>query len=690
MSFLTGSRPAFLANRDICVFAARVVRGRRCFGYSSPVGLIRIGIIATAVALGSGGLAGVAAADSISAPGVPVEHVSEWSAPRSLPSAVQPVGPVTRLFAAGPDGLMALATDGTSLSTALHPAGADWQAPGPVPYAVGACVAPNRGGDVIAVWADGKDLRSTFRPAGGTWQPVVRFAYGDINNRELACVLEDNGDAHAVFQRGVYGNQNNWYVSALAPGGRWTTPLLILGSDARTPALAADPAGNVILAAASGGSPGDPRESLLIKKKPANGPWRTNSSTFLGSSSRNLTLSGIVTNANGQTVIGWGASSGSSPTIKHSAIVTTSDRFDGSWVSTSFASSYFSVVPTVALDDTGTVAAVWADRSAAPSTLTHVEAAVGPLGGPLDTSLLMSVPSASALPRIAVGGGVATAVWNRTSDNAIVAARRPTGGPWAVPTVIGPAGSGGTTMVSAVHADPDGSAVAAWAKSTAVQSQLSYFDQTAPQLTATASTGSTTTGSTVSFSAAASDRWSTANVSWDFGDGSTGSGSQVSRSFSAPGSYPVVATASDAAGNRSRATLTVRVVAPSPTPKDPVPTPTPQDPSVPVPIPQPPSAPTGPGTSEPGGSPNSPPAAGGSTKQKSKGSACVLPRKLRGARLPDVRRRLAAAGCGKVKVVRARSKSVRRDRVVSAVLHRSTGRVTVTVSLGPPRRAVRR
>lgn len=574
---------------------------------------------------------------------------------------------------------MALSTDGTSLSTALHPAGTDWQAPAPVPYAVAACVAPNRGGDTIAVWADGEGLRSTFRPAGGTWQPVVTLAYGDISNHQLACVLEDNGDAHAVYRRPGYYGKDAWYASTLALGGRWTTPLQILGDNSYTPALSADPSGNVILVSNSG-------SALQIQKKPADGPWITNASTFLGSSSRNLELSGIVTNANGQTAIGWGSSSGSSPSIIHSANVTTSDRFDGSWVTKTFASSYFSVVPTVALDDTGTVAAVWAARSPAPSTLTHVEAAVGTLGGPLDTSLLMSVPSAAALPRIAIGGGVATAVWNRTSDNAIVAARRPAGGPWAAPTVIGPAGSGGSTMVSAVHAGPDGSAVAAWAKTTTAQSQLSYFDETAPHLTATASTGATTTGSTVTFSAAASDRWSTTNVSWDFGDGSTGSGTQVARSFSAPGEYPVVATARDAAGNSSRATLTVRVVAPSPTPKDPVPPQTPQDPP-----PQPPSAPTGPATPEPGGSPNGPPGAEGSTKPKpQKSAACVLPRKLRGARLPDVRRRLTAAGCRKVKVVRARSKSVRRDRVVSAVLHRSTRRVTVTVSLGPPRRAVRR
>ena len=44
---------------------------------------------------------------------------------------------------------------------------------------------------------------------------------------------------------------------------------------------------------------------------------------------------------------------------------------------------------------------------------------------------------------------------------------------------------------------------------------------------------------------------------WDFGDGTTGTGMQVTKSYSNPGTYTVTLTVKDVAGNTAIATLTV-------------------------------------------------------------------------------------------------------------------------------------
>ena len=69
-------------------------------------------------------------------------------------------------------------------------------------------------------------------------------------------------------------------------------------------------------------------------------------------------------------------------------------------------------------------------------------------------------------------------------------------------------------------------------------------------------------GQPASFAWPAIDAWSAVtSVAWTFGDGASGSGSSVTKTYGAPGTYPVSVTATDAVGNATTRTGSVVVTA---------------------------------------------------------------------------------------------------------------------------------
>src|SRR5205807_7527864 len=71
-------------------------------------------------------------------------------------------------------------------------------------------------------------------------------------------------------------------------------------------------------------------------------------------------------------------------------------------------------------------------------------------------------------------------------------------------------------------------------------------------------------GQTVSFTGSASGGIPPYSYSWSFGDGGTGSGASVSHSYQTAGSYTVVLTVIDAAGQTASSARTVTVSNPPP------------------------------------------------------------------------------------------------------------------------------
>jgi PKD repeat protein len=68
-------------------------------------------------------------------------------------------------------------------------------------------------------------------------------------------------------------------------------------------------------------------------------------------------------------------------------------------------------------------------------------------------------------------------------------------------------------------------------------------------------------GETVNFDASnSSDNVGIASYEWSFGDGTTGTGETTSHTYTSPGTYTVILTVKDAAGNPATHSITITVL----------------------------------------------------------------------------------------------------------------------------------
>jgi hypothetical protein len=118
--------------------------------------------------------------------------------------------------------------------------------------------------------------------------------------------------------------------------------------------------------------------------------------------------------------------------------------------------------------------------------------------------------------------------------------------------------------------DPDGDGLGAWSDfddtGTGTDTvRAAGFDAAGPRLGGVTIPATGTIGAPLAFSAtAAPDTWSNpVSIGWDFGDGTTASGGQVSHAFGTGGRFTVSVTATDAVGNKSSNTGTVSIPAAS-------------------------------------------------------------------------------------------------------------------------------
>jgi PKD repeat protein len=128
--------------------------------------------------------------------------------------------------------------------------------------------------------------------------------------------------------------------------------------------------------------------------------------------------------------------------------------------------------------------------------------------------------------------------------------------------IIGGCGSSGFPDPK-VAIDVAGDAAAVWIVDGGVW--LALYDATPPEVLSMSAPASGTAGDALAFSASSRDAFSSTTTQWDFGDGGTATGGSVQHTYSAPGTYHVVANVHDDANNTAFADRTV-VVAPAPMP----------------------------------------------------------------------------------------------------------------------------
>ncbi|HEY3319617.1 MAG TPA: PKD domain-containing protein [Planctomycetota bacterium] len=200
--------------------------------------------------------------------------------------------------------------------------------------------------------------------------------------------------------------------------------------------------------------------------------------------------------------------------------------------------------------------------------------------------------------------------WGNTvpgADNEISLALGGSVGDGVLSGTVSALASSGVAGFSDLSIDKVGTGYALLATSAGLQSATSatfaVVDTTPPQIISpiTINPPTGTAGQPSEFTVAASDA-QPVTYTWDFGDGTSGTGSTVSHTFTSPGNYQVTVTVTDAGGLPTRAGVTY-VVQPAPvTPPATPPVTPPVTPTVPT-TPENPDPPTTPSTPNDPGTP---------------------------------------------------------------------------------------
>jgi hypothetical protein len=502
--------------------------------------------------------------------------------------------------------------------SALAAAGPAWLEPENVSAVGGESglpeVAFNARGDLAAAWFSHEGghtvIQAATRPAGGSWSAAQRISAAGPSAQGAKVGVDAAGDVTVVWEQGE-GETFVIYEADLPVGGSWSAPHAIsdVAGNSRVPALAVSPAGESTVLW-SEEEPESTHIRIRGSWRPQGGSWTTpiwlDSATQLGWNPQlGVAANGTVTAAweewsAGANAIetathpeggGWSAVDVLLPKTSHefyasspslsvaptgAAAIVWRDEIEaegnviegavrpagGAWSTPARLSSIGGepFESRAAIDKAGNATAIWRMKSGAQWV---IEAAEAPAGGSWTSPTQISTPGAHAFfPDLAVTpDGEAIAAWERSdgTNTRIETAVHPAGGAWAAPTIRSQAGVNAENPVLA--ADGAGDMALAWERFQAGKPyiQVAGYDA-GPQLGGLSIPATATAGQAAAFSVSPVGVWLPASaVSWEFGDGETASGSQVSHAYNGGGSYQVIVTASDSSGAARSATGEITV-----------------------------------------------------------------------------------------------------------------------------------
>jgi hypothetical protein len=205
--------------------------------------------------------------------------------------------------------------------------------------------------------------------------------------------------------------------------------------------------------------------------------------------------------------------------------------------------------PEIAINADGEAVVVWLADEATTETIVAQGGSDGEFGAPVPVST-EDEDANYARTTINAAGSVAVS-WSNTVGGvtSLAASVRPASGAFASPAQISPTDS--EILQSDLAMDAFGDVTAGWYQSTGGNriARVAGYDAFVPELRGLSIPTQGLVGEQLAFSVAPFDVWPVAPATFAFGDGTTVSGSAVAHAFSAPGSYEVVATVVDAAGN---------------------------------------------------------------------------------------------------------------------------------------------
>jgi len=429
-------------------------------------------------------------------------------------------------------------------------------------------VAVSPRGEAVVVWGhpltSSLAIQAAVRPPGASFGPAITLSDASRtaqNDPDVA--ISDNGTIVAVWTWNN-GTRNVIQAATRPPGGSFPVP-----GAAQTLSDTAQAAGNARVASNARGDvavvwqrSNGSNQIAQARVRPAGGSFAP--TVDLSDKDADASAPAVAIDPRGRATAVWTRSN-----LVESRFLTAAGALDGGIDNVSDVEETVSA-PSVALDAANNAVAVW---SGGPSSLTKGAARASRAS--FGTPQTISGPgSSNSFPVVAMDpAGNAVAVWSQGTR--IQAATRPAGGSFG--GVEDVSRGTGNAWIPSLAIDGQGNAVAGWRF---IQSggpdvaQVTAFDAAPPAITSVTVPNAVTTGAASAMSAAAVDRWSGANISWNFGDGGTAAGPSVAHTYGAAGVYTVTVTATDGAGNATSTQRVVQVVDPPPVVSaPPVPTP---------------------------------------------------------------------------------------------------------------------
>lgn len=498
-----------------------------------------------------------------------------WLAPVTVAEETQEVafGPYVAMDAQG-DVLATWEGSGARNETS-RPAGGSWQEAGSLAGEGRAvshpCVGASSAGEDIALWAiwSGKRrllVQSALQLSGSSWQAPEDLAEVPEILRMSDChvAIDPKGDAVAVWALETVFEFEEVWAAYRPAGGLWQTPVELRGAinPAASPDVAIDPHGDA--AAVWIG------RSFVIQGayKPAGSDWQepqspTESETLseLGHSASNPQ---VAFDAAGDSVAAWDLATGESEVVQASFRATA-----GQWQTPVDLSgtSQDAYVYGAAMDAQGDALTIWDLVNGAHGI---IQSASRPTGGPWQGPVDVSKAGGEAYaPQLAVDSdGDAVAVWEAQSGEhwSVQSAVKPAGESWQAPLGISQASTHGE-LFPQVAIDSHGDAVAAWElySGAGYLIQAAGYQAAGPQLDSLAIPSIATVAAPVSFSVSPLDVWAGLGATrWNFGDGSSATGTSVAHVYASAGVYDVTLTSGDALGNTTSTAGKVTVLGSGP------------------------------------------------------------------------------------------------------------------------------
>ncbi len=429
-------------------------------------------------------------------------------------------------------------------------------------------------GEAVAVWKRFLPLpgvyaiEAAFRPPGGDFGPPVDAAEmpaGVIPNG-LQMAVNDDGDVAIVWFRpdpksGIDPDATFVEASVMQAGGSFSEPKMVSksivkGQSAVEPAVAIDPAGDVVVVWSYFEGT---NEVIEASGRPAGSSFSP--PMEISSAGVNSFEPEVAMDAAGDAIAVW-EEAGAKESVVKAALRPPNDDFENADTISETGKSSFG--PEIAMNPAGLATVVWTLGEEAE---TMIQTSTRPAGesfssppvdvtptpesvGPVDTDLKMN------------DSGDAVVAWPGTmagGEHVIKAAIRTGTGSFSAPAEVSE--SSPDFLHPDVAIDAGGNATVVWYRSDGQNEivQAAGYDAGPPEMRGLSIPATGTVGVPVSFSASPFDVWPLKSTEFSFGDGLAAPGTAVSHAYAAPGVYTVTATAVDAAGTPASGSGTIAI-----------------------------------------------------------------------------------------------------------------------------------